>query len=86
MSRPPIATLASLGTIAALAAVPGAGEVLRRELRIGAPMTRRDRIHALHERTGWQLSVCRRHVDTLTDDEIDALVREHRAKEGSESR
>lgn len=66
--------LPSLGVLAALCAVvPEAAKVI--DSVLPPPGSRRNRIHDLHDRTGWQLSVCRRLVDSKSAEEIEALVR-----------
>lgn len=45
-----------------------------KEFFFGSNNNRRSRIHRLHDRTGWQLSVCRRLVDSKTDQEIEELI------------
>lgn len=71
---PAPATVAMLTTVAALAPLaPGFAGLFT----MTPGESRRARVQRLHDRTGWVFARCRQMVDTMTDSQIEAAVREH---------
>ena len=70
------ALLASLAAVAGSSALPGEKGLFT----LTRGQDRRARTQEIHDRTGWAFAECRRLVDTKSDAEIEAIVREHEAQ------
>jgi len=60
---------------AALMAIPGVADLFT----LTPGQSRRARVQSIHDRTGWVFARCREMVDTMTDVQIEAAVRQHEA-------
>jgi hypothetical protein len=70
---PKLPLLATLSVIAGGTALPGE----RPLFSMTAGQDRRARVQSIHDRTGWVFARCREMVDTMTDVQIEAAVRQH---------
>ena len=76
IDKVPLALLATLAAVGASSALPGEKGLFT----LTRGQDRRARVQAIHDRTGWIFAECRRLVDTKSDAEIEAIVREHEAQ------
>ena len=74
----PLATLAALGIAVSLSEESRLPDE-KPLFHVTPGQDRRARIQTIHDRTGWVFAECRRLVDTKSDREIEAIVREHEA-------